>query len=158
MRTELIAWLDAAPLGTRLKLESSTVQRTAKGWGESLSSEDLILRLKGVLPARTEGHEWVTRDGRRIKIADMSDDHLVNTCKHLRRALIEKAEMGGHTPYEDHAVTLRNPAEFMHIYAQRLPHHRPQGQIENLVAEVQKRGLDGKFDEESFITDLAKRP
>jgi hypothetical protein len=85
---------------------------------------------------------WVTRDGQRIPVSDMSDAHLVNTIRYLRRtaslALMDHLnkciDSGTRSIWEDVPEEAFDEAEDISLKAS-VPTFRA------MLAEAEKRGL-----------------
>jgi len=160
-RAEILSWLESAPLGTVLHFPGKVVTKIEDGWqgrdGHYITSSELITKVKGVQPPPPGPDEWETKDGRRLLVTEMDDDHLVNVCNFLRRKMWAWAEFnsGCDEGYVEDEDALPTPEEVSEAYWRLFDQRQPF--IEKLVAEVRRRDLDGRFGEDSFLTDLLRK-
>ena len=84
--------------------------------------------------------KWKTRDGREVDVADMADDHLVNTLRMLRRnGFVSTSTLNfylfGPSPEGDGAQLAfdRELSELMN--------RKPLDVMSNMESEAEKRGL-----------------
>jgi hypothetical protein len=65
--------------------------------------DDIHSRMNKILYNSSSVHVWVTEDGREIQIKDLTDDHLVNILKMLKRKAkaISKTHVLADAPWED---------------------------------------------------------